>query len=114
MRNEEDFDDIFPTYDFLSVSTDSEFHWLKTMHEVVKKTEGGAEWLIKNTETNIFEMAKSVIGNKILYHPDVLEDGHSGGTISWTINTLRRVYISGWDDFVISSLKLEDNRKLIN
>jgi len=41
LNHNENFDHIFPKFDFTSVFPDSSAYWLNTMYEVVQETIGG-------------------------------------------------------------------------
>lgn len=90
--------EIFPPFDFkkLFVEDVMSQRMLETMNEAIVETEGGSEW-IKNVKS-IFD--KGQTGDKILHHPKVLECGHTGGSISWTVNMLKNIYTIGWAEFV--------------
>lgn len=86
---EYDFEKIFPSEEF-SVRS------LTQMHDLIKETKGAKEWIIN--DGNIYsdhEMCKYLV-----YHDKTNELGHTGGTLRWTIGTLRKMYIVGWNNWI--------------
>lgn len=84
-----DFQKVYP-YDLLSMRL------LTNMHKVAGMIGGGREWIKENGD--IYSSGK--ISKQLLYHPTINEDGHSGSTMFWTVNTLQEIYKEGWENYI--------------
>lgn len=94
--------EVFPEFNFDKVCIDEfEARVLTNMHNAVISVLGGKEWFIN---CNDIYMSNDPIRFLILYHRKVLNDGHSGTSMYWTINTLKYIYKNGWNDWCLKKL----------
>jgi len=89
---------IYPPYDFDKLYYHDKFtaRSLKNMHKAAFLVSGGREWITENGHV----YSDDAVANKLLYHPLVDADGHSGGTMSCTVGILKQMYTNGWESFV--------------
>jgi hypothetical protein len=86
-------------FDFIAVygpSPNTGARFLVNMHKVAASTPGGIEWI--KTDGSLYSVSE--LGKKLMYNPLIESDGHSGGSMSWTLGTLKYCYKIGWDEWL--------------
>ena len=65
---------------------------LQNMHTVAQEINGGKEWVMGNKNEGV-EI-------KIMNHPVITKNGHSGCSLGWTKSVLKIVYEQGWNKYL--------------
>lgn len=93
-------DRIITPHDFYALFGEHspEAKWLTALRYVVEETDDGIEWLSKCNKLSDYYLDE--VGKKILADSRIDACGHSGGTMSFTVGTLKEYYSLGWEEFV--------------
>lgn len=80
----------------------AEAKWLTNMHKAIRqtKTRNYIEYATMNAEFFGDER-----GKMLMNHPLVIECGHTGGTLFWSVNELKYIYRNGWQMWLKNSEK---------
>ena len=92
---------LFPSYNFseLYPTEPGPARWLTNLHKIAQDTPDGVN-KIKNIQPNQNMMLlNDPVIKSMMKKSDEL-DGHSGGTMHWTVHNLSRVYNLGWIMYV--------------
>lgn len=102
---------MFPEYDFhrLYPTEPGPPRWLGNMHRIAKETPNGIN-LIKNISPNQNAMLISDPVIKEIIKKSNELDGHTGGTMQWTLHNLSRMYNMGWISWVKKFLDEQKHR----
>jgi len=89
---------LFPPFNFNKVFPFDNFspQILSNMHTVAGTIIGGREWI----RNDGYCYSKHPIAIQLLNNPTINADGHSGGSMSYTLNILKRIYNVGWIEWI--------------
>lgn len=103
IQNTSNLSTIYPEYDFNSIFPYCKLSssCLKNLHIAASSIENGygIEW-IKNNGIDVFQQYNHELYTKILHHPLISENGHTGSSIRWTVRTLHKIYNDGWNGWI--------------
>jgi hypothetical protein len=96
---------FFPEYHFEHIYDDLfSADALEGLHQATKDIPGAQQWIVDDGKA----FSTNPILSEISKHPLVSSFGHSGGSIQWTITTLKKIYTMGWESFVIKRILFKD------